>query len=88
MNKSGARDLMIEDDTSSVKTVLWNDKAMANIRSGDTVRITHLSPKKDIGTGIKLQSTKFSKIEVMLYVLNSLMDEILFSKYFSFLYSQ
>lgn len=65
------RDIEVDDGTGMVRISLWGEKARSPIKTGQTIRLTHMSPKRDtFYGGLKLTSSHFTKIEVMLIKLS------------------
>ena len=65
------RNLMIKDQTGSVKVALWQEKATSAVKMGDNVSLTHMTIKRDsYFNDILVQSTGDTTIQLKCRVLH------------------
>jgi len=68
------RNLVVKDTTGEIHDALWNEKATQDVKSGDTVRMTHMSARYNSYLKmIALTSTKQTALEVQYLTTFSLL---------------
>ena len=64
------RNIEVEDKTGSIQVALWNDITKSPVKSGDHVKITHVSPKNNkFQQRLTLTTTKDTHIDVCIQTI-------------------